>query len=550
MSDIENKIVEVCVYSDRAIVTRSVEIDSGTGLMEYLFKNLPEKVINDSVRVKVFGDAILIDNDLIESYLEETSSEKLNKLNEEITLLAFQIEDIKRKKNMNLAIKTALETAISAKVIDFPQDMKFELSLPNAYENSLDIFTGEMNTINKDLTGLQKQIDECTIKYSKLNKEKESISHSASKTVYLCKVNFDKKSAESCNLNLVYAITGASWAPQYDARLDYEKRKFELTRYADVKQMTGEEWNDITLSLSTANPVIGAYLGEPTPWYLDIFIPPPPPKPRMRTSGLKKAKAFAKEDKKEKRDMSDIPLPEAAAEMEADLCLSNAEKELIPPLAQETFADTAVKSTGVNVTFTCNANQDIPTDGTGKKVFISSDDFPVKYEYIIMPGIREAAYLKIIVTNTLDYSILKGPVKVFRDYDFVGDSNIKTIASGQDFEIYMGVDDNFKVKRELVNKFTAKKGFKGKDEKVEYQYKLVIESYKDNEEQVKVFEQIPVSRNKEIEVEIEKAGGFEFDNEDKGILKLEFTIKPKEKREIFYSYSVRYPSENLIFGLD
>ena len=43
-----------------------------------------------------------------------------------------------------------------------------------------------------------------------------------------------------------------------------------------VQQSTGERWEDVNLSLSTARPSLAAVLPELDPWYLNVYTPPVP----------------------------------------------------------------------------------------------------------------------------------------------------------------------------------------------------------------------------------------------------------------------------------
>uniref|UniRef100_A0AC34GG28 DUF4139 domain-containing protein n=1 Tax=Panagrolaimus sp. ES5 TaxID=591445 RepID=A0AC34GG28_9BILA len=62
--------------------------------------------------------------------------------------------------------------------------------------------------------------------------------------------------AEEAELTLVYQVTGASWMPFYDIRVNTKSNPSEVTiyYYANVQQETGESWKNVELSLSTAQP--------------------------------------------------------------------------------------------------------------------------------------------------------------------------------------------------------------------------------------------------------------------------------------------------------
>src|SRR5205085_140722 len=91
--------------------------------------------------------------------------------------------------------------------------------------------------------------------------------------------------AGTFELELSYLIMGASWHPHYDVRVQMKGEKSEgevdLTYVGVVQQSTGERWENVGLSLSTARPSLAAVLPELEPWYLNIYTPPPAPMPKL-----------------------------------------------------------------------------------------------------------------------------------------------------------------------------------------------------------------------------------------------------------------------------
>ena len=75
----------------------------------------------------------------------------------------------------------------------------------------------------------------------------------------------------------LYVVPGAGWRPAYDTRGDVAKKEIELTYFGMVIQQTGEPWEDVELSLSTARPSLGASMPEIQPVFLSpaAFNPRP-----------------------------------------------------------------------------------------------------------------------------------------------------------------------------------------------------------------------------------------------------------------------------------
>src|SRR5260370_4830218 len=81
-------------------------------------------------------------------------------------------------------------------------------------------------------------------------------------------------------LELSYLVLGAAWHPQYDVRVqmsgEQSEGDVELTYVGVVQQSTGERWENVGLSLSTARPSLAAVLPELVPLYLNVYTAPIP----------------------------------------------------------------------------------------------------------------------------------------------------------------------------------------------------------------------------------------------------------------------------------
>jgi uncharacterized protein (TIGR02231 family) len=543
-----SRIIKVCVYPDRALITKETTLQGNAGENTADFTGITPRMESDSLRVKGRGDLVISDSSLSQDFLTETNLEELNLLEEKIEELNFKLEAVKNRKerieslrsflnNMDLSDDLQEKDTGSIGIVDTEGIQKFL----DQHAEIINDITQKTGSANIEIKEIKKDLKRHSFSAEKL---KES-SHSS---MLHCKVNFKMEKPGEAVIRVSYIAPGASWSPLYDGRLLYSKREFELVQYAEVLQNTGEDWNDVKLELSTARPSTGALLPEPEPWHLDIYQPPPlQHKPATRMKKLSKTN----DD-----DISLEPAPAAAGEpeeSEADMLMSSLEapgpEASRDEINLDDFATAEVSTAGFHATFISGASHDIPTGGSPAKVMLGIEKFPAEYEYIAMPAVEEATFLKIKVKNCLEYPVLKGPVKIYRDFSFLGESEIENIVPGEELELFMGADDSIKVTRDLMSRNRDRKGLTGKDTSIEYEYRITVESFKESAERVKVIEQIPVSMNKEVDVKFRSSGGFN-EPDEKGIIRAEFMIKPKEKIELRYTFSVRHPSDTAVYGIE
>src|SRR5467141_3245286 len=68
-----------------------------------------------------------------------------------------------------------------------------------------------------------------------------------------------------------YQVNGAGWRPAYRAGLDSAGSKVLLERQGAISQVTGEDWTNVRLKLSTGQPRLSPQGTEPRPWKLALL---------------------------------------------------------------------------------------------------------------------------------------------------------------------------------------------------------------------------------------------------------------------------------------
>lgn len=325
-------------------------------------------------------------------------------------------------------------------------------------------------------------------------------------------------------LEVTYAVSGASWTPVYDVRL--QEKTVTVTYFASVVQQTSEAWQDVQLSLSTARPAVTSTIPELLPWYIDQYRPPVYHAPIAAPAPMMAARASAG----------------TAATM-----VSVAREEAMPP-PPAAVEEAAIETSGAAVTYRVPRPVSIPPDGTARKTVVTTLMLDCALDYITVPKLAEEAYLRATVKNTSPYTLLPGQAAIFHDDDFVGTMRLKTVAQNQEFEVQLGVDDRVKVERKLIEFGTAK-GLIVDKKRTEISYKMVATNLLPERTKLTIFDQFPVARNEEIKVKLNDATPKPIEQSGLNILKWELQLEPQEKREITLSFTVEHPRGMTVVGL-
>ncbi len=210
-------------------------------------------------------------------------------------------------------------------------------------------------------------------------------------------VRIETAEAGEVTVNLSYLVYGAAWHPRYDARVDGDAARVQLTQQGLVTQNTGEDWRQVALALSTARPSATVRLpDEPDPWYLDVYQPPSPSQPKMRKRRARGPMAFGA----------------AAADGAMPMAQSIAVAEEYQP-REMVLATANVEQSGAAQVFHIGGRSDVPSDGSPHTLGIGAYDLPCRLEYIAEPVVSEGAHLRALPKNTTGTVLLPGEMYVF-----------------------------------------------------------------------------------------------------------------------------------------
>lgn len=209
-------------------------------------------------------------------------------------------------------------------------------------------------------------------------------------------------------------------------------------------------------------------------------------------------------------------------------------------------ATATIETQGPSVTFHLPKPESIPDDWQPHKVPIGSQRFQATLAYETTPRVLPFAFLRAKVTNASDALLLAGPVAVFLDGAFVATASLKQIAPGEEFDLYLGVDERVKVERKPLKEHVEVSllpGLHGKTRSTDYEFLTTISNFTGRHIAVTVFDQLPVSEREEIIVESVKQtpAEVEKDPDKPGVFRWLLELNANQKQELKLSYRVRHP---------
>jgi len=127
-------------------------------------------------------------------------------------------------------------------------------------------------------------------------------------------------------------------------------------------------------------------------------------------------------------------------------------------------------------------------------------------------------------------------------------TSLPYVAPGQKIELATTWEENIETRRKLIRREEKRKGLLRDKAYIRYTYRLTAINHKKTSVNAEIIDQIPVAKDPEIEVSLEKVY-IEPVETNMGILKWKFEIKPEEKKEIEYTFIVKFPPDYEIANL-
>jgi len=536
---VDSRITAVTVYIDRAVVTRTATASfTAAGPHELVFEKLPASLNEQSLQVSGKGTAAatILDVSAKQTFLDFTPNERVKALEDQLRGLAKQrraLDDRGRLLDQQRQTVDRIEAAmITPPAKDVPRaDL-------NQFTATLNYVSEQRAKLAADVAALDEQREDLQAKIAAVEQQLNELRGAGGRAFKTVTVRVAAANPGSLDLALSYTVGGAAWWPSYDARVLHTERAVELGYFGLVRQSTGEDWKDVALTLSTARPGLGGAAPQIYAWNLDILNPV-----------LLREQAARVE--MERRDRF------ATAKMTANAPRAVNMQTLTSDVggagAEEKDAEDAVATIETGATsavFRIAAAASVPSDNSPQKVPIMSTQFKAAPEYLAVPKLQQNAFLTAKVANSSDFPLLAGAMNVFLDGTFVATSKLRTVMPGEKFDLALGADEGIGVKHKRVQKFTEDTGITNSGKRVTYEYLLTIQNNKKTAERVIVTDQVPLSRNEKIVVRQLTPSAGELKPTDEGVLKWTLDLKPGEKRELTVKFTIEYPNDVQVTGLE
>jgi len=523
LQPVDNRIDRVTVFLDRAEITRRITLTLPAGDNTVLIPELPAQLVADSLRASGRGPAglTIATVETRRVFGEKVAQEQERKLREQLQSLKDEKEQLNgRSKALDTQAKFIEQLATMPSEKDKNGNRQFA---PEKWTTAWQTIGKGMAETNQARVALQQQQRELDEKIRKVKSELDQLQTGRRDSITAA-IQVASKNSGKAEFDLTYQLGGASWTPIYDASLDTEKGDIALTQAAHVRQNTGEDWQQAQLTVSTARPSDGAAMPELQPWWIDF----------MRLLKQKQKPAPVEMKKYEARE------PEAAGVL-----------SFSPNLAEMMETEAQPQVSEFSVRYRIPGRVSVPADNSRQRFVLTKETLHSKLAARLAPKLDPRAFLYAELDYQGDNPLLPGQWRLQRDGTFVGTQENEALRPGEQLSLAFGADDAIEVDYKQLKDKRGKQGLIRREQRVERRYRIQATNHHRRTMPITVFDQLPVSRDESIKVELLEEGTppSEKDVKDKpGVLAWKETLKPQQKQTIDFGYAVSYPLDRKVPG--
>jgi uncharacterized protein (TIGR02231 family) len=503
----------VVVFPDRAQVTRTTPLTCGARV-PVNFDNIPPSATQDSFRARVSGGSVDgMRAELVKK--EKEFSPKAEGLVKALEALQLEIENasdqMSRAQTQTKVGRQYTEIAVQLVSREMATEKPDLKSWQSAFEASL----GSSLSAAKATSDTNAKLRELRLKEEELRRQLDEVRLEQNRQSWTVEVLASCPAGKTAELSLTYLVGNASWTPVYEARAEEAGNAVEFSTWATIHQGTGEDWNQVELTLSTAVPSQNA-----TPPELKV----------LTVTAYEKAvekKVLVRRDEYVERAQTG----------------SGGE-------TANTGGQAVAKSQGLSVQLLVPEKSKVPGDNAPVRLFVGKTRMKASFELRAMPKVVPVAFRVAELTNTAAWPLLAGRVDAFRSTGLVGRYELERVPQGGAFTLTFGVEDGVRVKRTIVDELKRDTGLFNGNKRFTYAYSFELANFGKAPIDVTLAEHLPVSEMNDIIVAVgeKTTAGYQLDPKD-GIAKWKVALKAGEKKKVDFAFRVDVPSSYDTGGL-
>jgi hypothetical protein len=570
-----NRIAKVTVYPNSALVTRDVDVPAGTGLTELVVSPLPIRIVNSSLYSEGSDGVRVLSTRFRTRQVLEDTREDVRKLEDEMKNLQLASQRLLAQSKtieMNMSMIGKLENFTNVTTVSSTKDGALNgdnvITLAKYVMEQRGEKAKELVQLQQDLQRNQEQADF-------LRRKLQEMTRGSSKMERDAVIVVDRANGAGGKVRLNYLVDSASWRPNYKLRAGKVNEPIQVDYLAALVQQTGEDWNSVHLTLSTAQPMLNA--APPELAKLEVAViqrtaaaKGAPGQPGMPPGGAfggglgagrggleRQAQDLRKKAEGLYNSLKDLDSAQKqlneSAGLDQALDLMKTREEVLA--FQRNPKSNPSSNEGPSVTYHLASKMSVPSRNDEQVVEVAKLSFAPKYYYKAIPVLNKHVYRLADLTNNSKHTLLPGDATMYQDNDFVGRMSMPIVAIGEEFTAGFGVDPQLQIQREMMDKTRE---MQGGNQILTFKYRILVSSFKDDKVNLQVWDRLPFAEREiagidvlKSEPELSKDALYQREGRPNNLLRWDLAVDPNVngERAVPINYEFRLQiSKDMVIG--
>jgi hypothetical protein len=595
--EVQAEIKTVTVFLEGAQVSRQARVALESGVTTLSFGGIAPGINEQSIQVSASSSVSILSVSFSVNYLDELKKpERLRELENE-------------HKRLNDLI--AQEQSLQAVYREEEVILKTNKSIGGTTEGvrtdelkvAMDYFRARLLEINNLLQESGKRVDGYTHNLARTDAqlmELKALKPQPSGEIVV-KVSVAKNVL--ADLNIRYLVENARWFPSYDIRAVDVRSPVSITYKANVTQQSGEDWDNVTLTVSSANPSQGGARPIVRPWIIGFNNRLSDRTVIRGVAGLPYGAQQVSGRVVAASDGSGIPGANilikgtsVGTTTDADgnfsLTLTADARVLVIsfvgygpqeiPIANQEFIQVSLEedvqqlsetvavgyglygsSSGysngyaarvkkvimatpvvrqTDIEFTVQEPVSIASDGETRTTDMVAYELDALFEYFCAPKLDKNAFLTAKILHWDEFNFLEGEASLFFEGKYIGKSILDSRNTSDTLMLSLGRDAGIVINREKIKDLSSRQ-FMGGNNKVVLAYEINVRNSKADAVSIVIEDQVPIPNTREINVDTLEFSDGEY-NDETGSVTWRKEIAAGSTETIQLKYAVRYPKYN------
>ena len=511
----DSTISEVYVYMGSARVTRLADVDLVAGENVLSFSGLPTRLDVNQIQVGlVDGVPIRLDNLKFQQIKDREDTDIEETLKASIEALRIRIQVLNAQKS-DQSSRVTFANNLSTSFTNGFGEAEIEEAFIKRAEEVLEFQQQTVIEAKEKIRKLDTEISELDEELKEMLEDLAGETQKANQLQGEVTVRLFAAEAGAAQLVFHYLVPNANWYPSYAIRVSSSDKSMEIVYQANLWQNSGEDWEDVAVTVSTSQPTRSGNVPELGPVYLqpnEILL-------RQRGQAIE---SFA----------DGVELSPFSVSQDKDSGIKNF------------YAKPNVQAGMSSFSATLPSRVTLASETEPSRFPILTKDFDAEFWSEVVPIIQEKGFLKSKTTNAFDLPLISGQAQVFIDGTLTARVSVPYALPGDELELSLGVDDFIIVNRKETLRETEYAGIIDKTTILKRSFTIEVTNFHPLDHKVKVFERFPISRNEKITVKRKSPSDSVVEiEEETGVFFWEESLRAKQLKEYEVEFDVVHPRE-------